>query len=233
MSRKLSESDKKVVAFNQEWKCSNCNELLPSSYQIDHIIPYSISYNDDFSNLTALCPTCHANKTQREYKRINNFKKYISEIGNKNVCWFCLSPDSCHNCDKIVKPITTYKTLKDISDFDKFYYTERERELEEEFSNLNINTVLNIYLEEEYIFVNNFFTEVKEYTIEEIAKSVFIATRNKKDSRRYTEVQININIDNIYSEKEIINFLHNNLPKSLPKRIFNPFIETRFIYLIL
>ena len=45
--RKLSESLKKIIAHREEYKCAHCKVLLPPSFQIDHIIPYSISNNDD------------------------------------------------------------------------------------------------------------------------------------------------------------------------------------------
>jgi 5-methylcytosine-specific restriction endonuclease McrA len=65
-TRKLGESIKKQVAYRQQYKCSSCLLLLPPSYQIDHIIPHSISGDDTIDNLTALCPNCHSNKTQKE-----------------------------------------------------------------------------------------------------------------------------------------------------------------------
>ena len=65
--RLLSEAVKKQVAYRQQWKCSVCRELLPPSYQIDHTIPLCDGGADDESNTTAMCPTCHANKTQQEH----------------------------------------------------------------------------------------------------------------------------------------------------------------------
>ena len=75
MKRKLSETIKKQVAFEQEYKCNECKCMLPPSYQIDHIIPHCISGDDSRENLVALCPNCHATKTQKERKRIIYFKK--------------------------------------------------------------------------------------------------------------------------------------------------------------
>jgi len=229
MNRKLSEKDKKVIACNQQWRCSDCGQLLPSSYQVDHIVPYCISYNDDYSNLTALCPTCHANKTQKECNRIIKFKRYISTEENKNVCWFCLNPNIYHTCDKILKKINVKYKVKEDTSFDHFYYIEN---LEKDLDDLKLNTTLNITLEQDYIFVNNFFTKVDKYTLDEIVNAVFLVTRTKKDTYKYTEVEINININNIYSENKLINFL-DNLRELLPKRIFNPKIKTRYIYLFL
>ena len=65
--RLLSESVKKMVAARQKWRCSACNELLPSTYQVDHTIPLCDGGPDDMDNTTAMCPNCHALKTQREH----------------------------------------------------------------------------------------------------------------------------------------------------------------------
>lgn len=63
----MSEAVKKQVAWRQQWRCSACKNLLPPSYQIDHTIPLCDGGADDDSNTTAMCPTCHANKTQQEH----------------------------------------------------------------------------------------------------------------------------------------------------------------------
>ena len=62
MSRKLTESFKKIIAHKQQYKCLKCDKLLPPSFQIDHIIPFSISKDDSEQNLQALCPNCHSLK---------------------------------------------------------------------------------------------------------------------------------------------------------------------------
>lgn len=64
--RSLSEPEKKIVAARQDWTCSVCNTLLPASYQVDHTTPLCDGGKDAIDNCTAMCPTCHANKTQRE-----------------------------------------------------------------------------------------------------------------------------------------------------------------------
>ena len=37
--RKVSESTKKIVASNQNWRCLMCHNLLDYSYEIDHNVP--------------------------------------------------------------------------------------------------------------------------------------------------------------------------------------------------
>ena len=65
--RLLSESVKKMVAARQQWRCSACRELLPSTYQVDHTVALCDGGPDDMDNTTAMCPNCHALKTQREH----------------------------------------------------------------------------------------------------------------------------------------------------------------------
>lgn len=56
----------KMVAARQAWRCELCGQLLPPAYQVDHIEPLWRGGADEARNLQALCPNCHAAKTQRE-----------------------------------------------------------------------------------------------------------------------------------------------------------------------
>ena len=64
--RTLSEPEKKLVAARQGWRCSACATLLPACYQIDHTVPLWQQGEDSIENATAMCPNCHAAKTQLE-----------------------------------------------------------------------------------------------------------------------------------------------------------------------
>jgi hypothetical protein len=66
LMRLLTEPEKKTVAARQSWRCSACDALLSSAYQIDHTVPLCDGGLDHISNATAMCPNCHALKTQRE-----------------------------------------------------------------------------------------------------------------------------------------------------------------------
>ena len=55
-----------MVGASQSWNCAHCAQVLPAAYQIDHRIPLASGGADALSNLQALCPNCHAAKTQRE-----------------------------------------------------------------------------------------------------------------------------------------------------------------------
>jgi hypothetical protein len=112
--RKLSESLKKVIASEQEWKCKSCQDTLPPSYQVDHIIPHSISQNDNKDNLVALCANCHSVKTQTELKRITSFKKLMKFSPDCDLCWWCLqSYQDTHVCNSVDRDSGNY-ILRDI-----------------------------------------------------------------------------------------------------------------------
>lgn len=66
MRRTISDPEKKIVAARQGWKCSVCKKLLPAAFQVDHTISLAVGGEDSISNCTAMCPNCHAEKTQLE-----------------------------------------------------------------------------------------------------------------------------------------------------------------------
>ena len=60
-------SEQKIIGARQKWRCACCDELLPACYECDHVVPLWKGGRDDYeTNAQALCPTCHAAKTQRE-----------------------------------------------------------------------------------------------------------------------------------------------------------------------
>jgi 5-methylcytosine-specific restriction endonuclease McrA len=64
--RSVSETKKKYVAANQEWKCGHCNQPLDHTYEIDHKIRLEYGGGNDADNLIALCRNCHGKKTADE-----------------------------------------------------------------------------------------------------------------------------------------------------------------------
>ena len=68
MSRKVSQKTKKTVAASQEWKCKKCFTVLDETYEVDHIVPLHSNGSNEVSNLQALCPNCHRQKTYHEPK---------------------------------------------------------------------------------------------------------------------------------------------------------------------
>ena len=83
--RTWSASILKSVAHRQEWCCKHCRAMLPPSFQIDHVVPLWAGGEDCHeTNAEALCPTCHATKTQKEnLQRTLTRQKIIQDATSK------------------------------------------------------------------------------------------------------------------------------------------------------
>jgi hypothetical protein len=64
-SRSVSETKKKYIASQQDWKCGHCNERLKATFQVDHKVDLQFGGTNHVSNLVALCCECHATKTMK------------------------------------------------------------------------------------------------------------------------------------------------------------------------
>lgn len=64
--RSVSETKKKYVAANQDWKCGHCHSQLDHTFEIDHKIRLEYGGGNDVQNLIALCRNCHGKKTASE-----------------------------------------------------------------------------------------------------------------------------------------------------------------------
>lgn len=64
--RSVSETKKKYVASNQDWKCGNCAKQLNAWFEVDHKIRLDQGGSNDVTNLVALCRECHGGKTAME-----------------------------------------------------------------------------------------------------------------------------------------------------------------------
>ena len=64
--RSVSETKKKYVAANQEWKCGHCHNQLDHTFEIDHKVRLEYGGSNDVQNLIALCRNCHGKKTASE-----------------------------------------------------------------------------------------------------------------------------------------------------------------------
>ena len=64
--RSVSETKKKYVASNQDWKCGNCRTQLDHTFEIDHKVRLEYGGGNDVDNLIALCRNCHGRKTASE-----------------------------------------------------------------------------------------------------------------------------------------------------------------------
>jgi len=222
MSRKLSETIKKTIAYNQKYSCKHCSCLLPPTFEVDHIVPHSISQDDEVSNLQALCPNCHALKTQREQLRIPQFKK-LQKIKNQTLCWFCLEEINLkHNCDKKTKDI--FKILKSLKEKEKpniFSKFEFSKVLKEE-KTLSIEICFYNFC----IYVNNtiYKSNSQDLFVNDILEAIELGTRSKKYSKKFDTIQfkfIHKTDDVLETDNEAcFDYIVDNIIDKLPERIF-------------
>jgi hypothetical protein len=64
--RSVSETKKKYVASQQDWKCGHCESQLDHTFEIDHRVRLEYGGGNDVQNLVALCRNCHGKKTAFE-----------------------------------------------------------------------------------------------------------------------------------------------------------------------
>ena len=64
--RSVSETKKKFIAAQQNWKCNKCHQTLPPSFEVNHKIPLWRGGDNGISNLEALCRNCHGDATIRQ-----------------------------------------------------------------------------------------------------------------------------------------------------------------------
>ena len=82
VSRSLTKTEKIKVAADQKWTCARCKQLLPASFEVDHVEEWCLRHSDKL--LQALCPTCHRNKT----------------YDDRYICNTYFGKDSLRNLDK-------------------------------------------------------------------------------------------------------------------------------------
>ena len=64
--RSVSETKKKYVASNQNWKCGDCGKQLTAWFEVDHKQRLEYGGSNHIDNLVALCRDCHGKKTTME-----------------------------------------------------------------------------------------------------------------------------------------------------------------------
>ena len=64
--RSVSETKKKLIASNQNWKCGECREMLKAWFEVDHSKRLDQGGSNDIDNLVSLCRNCHGKKTSME-----------------------------------------------------------------------------------------------------------------------------------------------------------------------
>ena len=254
--RKLSESVKKEVAHRQNYICCKCGQILPPTYQTDHIIPHSISNDDSFENLQALCPNCHSLKTQRENIRIIKFKSLLSKFTceNTNLCWFCLESvndmeDHLKSCSKILKDInkTILKPKIKVSSLDEMLamhvYDDSSSIVVNKLKNMKISDskevsnilYIEIGLHDFSITVNNEYKHKTNGDISalDVGEAVCYGTRSKKYSKKIDTIEILLSDNEIERDEEdknaCYNYLCDVLLEYLPERLFKKDTDIIFI----
>ena len=64
--RSVSETKKKYVASQQDWKCNGCKQQLNAWFEVDHKVRLEHGGGNEVDNLVALCRECHGKKTAME-----------------------------------------------------------------------------------------------------------------------------------------------------------------------
>ena len=64
--RSVSETKKKYVASQQDWKCNGCHQQLNAWFEVDHKVRLEHGGGNSVDNLVALCRECHGKKTAME-----------------------------------------------------------------------------------------------------------------------------------------------------------------------
>ena len=69
------------IAYKSKYHCNMCKMLLPPTFEVDHIVELCDGGKDEYSNLHALCPNCHALKTRANILRRD--KAFKKEFGKR------------------------------------------------------------------------------------------------------------------------------------------------------
>ena len=65
--RKWTSSEKRSVGARQGWKCAQCGQLLPATFEVDHVHALHLGGVDCLeTNAEALCNACHSKKSLQE-----------------------------------------------------------------------------------------------------------------------------------------------------------------------
>jgi len=64
--RSVSETKKKYVASQQDWRCGDCQDQLTAWFEVDHKTRLEHGGSNELTNLVALCRNCHGKKTAME-----------------------------------------------------------------------------------------------------------------------------------------------------------------------
>lgn len=66
MNRFASKKQRLIIAVRQDFKCNICGCQLEKSFEVDHIVPFSLGGETKLSNLQGVCKSCHSLKTKTD-----------------------------------------------------------------------------------------------------------------------------------------------------------------------
>lgn len=85
----ISNVERNKIAFKQKWTCAMCRQLLPPTFEIDHIVALCNGGVDQTGNMQALCNNCHAAKTstdrEQRFKRLRQEQKEKEQTKQKTI----------------------------------------------------------------------------------------------------------------------------------------------------
>ncbi len=70
--KRLAKASKTLILDSQQYKCASCKtDISKLPVHFDHRIPLAMGGSDEVENRQALCPNCHAVKSQRDALEIS------------------------------------------------------------------------------------------------------------------------------------------------------------------
>jgi hypothetical protein len=100
----IPESIKREIACAQSWRCNYCKQLLPCSFELDHIRPLHWGGVNQRSNYQVLCGTCHNEKSFKERQKDIHWESFPEDRPLEAFCMrceTCFSPYFKHTCDNM------------------------------------------------------------------------------------------------------------------------------------
>ena len=75
--RGLAKAEKTKILKRQKYKCANCKRDISKLAVVhyDHKTPIALGGSNTLRNFQALCPNCHAEKTQQDRLRISRARR--------------------------------------------------------------------------------------------------------------------------------------------------------------
>jgi hypothetical protein len=68
-------SQRLKIASSQGYRCNECKNVFGSIFHLDHKDALCLNGPDNLSNLQALCPNCHSEKTHDDMQKMWDIKK--------------------------------------------------------------------------------------------------------------------------------------------------------------